>query len=161
MPEVAKGLVESKSRKGNGIKLDGNWYTTFKSSDLDHVNWKDTVEFLWDYDKTSTYRNIKGTVKVTSAGSTAPSGASKGAGYNPIGVEVGHAWNSALKVVFARGKSEVGSDEFYKEVIEHTEKIYRINKSLKTNLASDVVLEAFTDTKKIPSPTTEAPKDLF
>jgi hypothetical protein len=129
-----KGKVESKSRKGNSIKVNGEWYSTFKSDDLNHINWKDNVEFLWDYDKSGEYRNIKGVVTATAGGDT---GTPAKGGYNPLGVEVGHAWNSAIQVALAKfDKKCLATDDFYKFVIEQTEKIYTINKSIKENINS-------------------------
>jgi len=41
------GKVESKSKKGTGIKVGGQWYNG-SSQLLAEVNWKDTVEFEAD-----------------------------------------------------------------------------------------------------------------
>ena len=138
--QLIKGNVESKSRKGNSIKVEGEWYSVYRSVDLDHVNWKDDVELLWDWDKTNTYRNIKGTVTVTSATtpvrttSTSTSPAKRG-GFDTTGVEVGHAWNSAVQMALKVTPSkEVGSDKFYKFCIDQTRKIYKINKAIKKGI---------------------------
>jgi hypothetical protein len=135
---AVKGKVESKSRKGNSIKVGGEWFSTYKADDLNHVNWKDSVEFLWDFDKSGEYKNIKGVVTLIGDSGSKGTDSPKG-GYNPIGVEVGHAWNSAIQVALAKmDKKSYGNDDFYKFVIEHTEKIYTINKSIKENINNPV-----------------------
>ena len=98
--ELVSGVVESKSKKGNSIKVDGEWYGTFNASDLP-AEWKDNVTFEYNMDKTGRYRNIvKGSVKVLdSAGASAVTGGGAAPrSNNMLGVELGHASNLAMRV---------------------------------------------------------------
>lgn len=137
--EKVTGVVESKSRKGNSIKVEGEWYSTYKSADLDHVNWKDTVEFLWE--AKGEYRNIKGKVEKLSGGSApASSGAAKPA-YSNLGVEVGHASNLAMRMMEQRGAladtaGVIGSPEYYREFTEYTVNMYKVMKAIRSKVES-------------------------
>lgn len=44
---TVSGKIESKSRKGTGIKVDGTWYNGSKEA-LANYNWKDFIEFEAD-----------------------------------------------------------------------------------------------------------------
>lgn len=146
--EKVTGLVESKSRKGNSIKVNGEWYSVFSSADMP-AEWKDTVDFLWEPDKTGAYKNIKkGTIKVLSGGdSGAPSGSS---GYTPpkfnnLGVELGHAANLAMEMTLQSshgGEGQVGSTEMYKFWMEHTDNIYKMMKGLRAKYEDAPKVEA-------------------
>ena len=136
--EVIKGTVASKSRKGNSIKMeDGNWYGVYKAEDLNHVNWKDEVEFLWEFDKTGSYRNIKGKVKVLGAstgGSSVSSPAPRGGGFNNLGVELGHASNLAMHSLNAEGctpASAATEEEYYRTFASRTIRFYKEMKTLR------------------------------
>lgn len=126
------GVVESKSRKGNSIKVDGEWYGTFSAADLNNVEWKDSVEFMWDYDKTGKYKNIKGKVtKTDGATSSPPSGRGKANNYS-LGVELGHASNLAMRMMEQLDyEYEVGSADWYKAFIEFTNKNYKVMSALR------------------------------
>lgn len=124
------GMVESKSRKGNSIKVNGEWYSTFNASDLDHVNWKDQVSF--DFVSKGKYKNISGKVEVTAKAPAASSsgGGGKGGDYT-LGVELGHASKLAMDVMLAETAIKAGSEEFYKGFVRHTEIIYGLMKGIK------------------------------
>ena len=135
------GVVESKSRKGNGIKVNGEWYSTYSAADLNHIEWKDSVEFL--YEQKGKYRNIKGKVEKTASGGGAPSGtrslpASGGGGYSSIGVELGHAANLAMRMMEqAAAESErVGSPEYYKQFVTYTTDMYKVMKAIRAKVES-------------------------
>ena len=128
--ESYKGTIASKSKKGNSMKGDdGEWYSLFSAEDF-VGEWKDTVDFLWEYDKTGKYRNIKkGTMKVTSAGAA---GLPSHVPYSNLGVELGHASNVAKDMAIAKFKStEVGSPEFYKFWMDTTQDVYAMMKGLR------------------------------
>lgn len=134
--EMVKGVVESKARNGSSIKVDGEWYGTYKGKGLESVNWKDTVEFLYEMDKSGKYRNIKGAVKVLGGGAPSSGGGvsapSNGGGYNNLGVELGHASKLAMDLAICiHGGNEIGGREFYKTWLEHTEKVYECMKKLR------------------------------
>lgn len=124
------GTVESKSRKGNSIKVNGGWYSTFNASDLDHVNWKDQVSF--DFVTKGKYNNISGKVEVTAKAPAASSsgGGGKGGDYT-LGVELGHASKLAMDVMLADPSIKAGSEEFYKGFVRHTEIIHGLMKGIK------------------------------
>lgn len=139
--EKISGMVESKSRKGNSIKVGDEWYSCFNASDLRHVNWKDTVEFM--YVEKGQFKNIKGPVTLIegSGGSSASSGGrSAGRSHSNLGVELGHASNLAMKVMDQMVGSEkvaVGSTEYYTQFIEQTEKMYTIMKGIRSKYESE------------------------
>lgn len=147
------GVVESKSRKGNSIKVDGEWYSTFSAVDLP-AEWKDTVSFQWEPDKSGRYKNIKkGTVKVLSSGGNSGTQTSGGKTWSNLGVELGHASNTARDICLAIHGSKAGSDEFYKDFVEHTEKVFVVMKELRTkHEQAEKAVEA-------PAPKVESPVD--
>lgn len=129
------GVVESKSKKGNSIKVDGEWYGTFNASDLP-AEWKDNVTFEYNMDKTGRYRNIvKGSVKVLdSAGASAVTGAGAAPrSNNLLGVELGHASNLAMRVTeqMAWSQEDLGGQEFWKAFVKNTDTAFKIMKSLR------------------------------
>ena len=124
------GTVQSKSRKGNSIKVDDVWYSTYSPKDLDHVSWKDDVVF--NYVTKGDYKNIKGDVRVAS--STATSSGSKR--NNNLGVELGHASNLAMTVAMASDFAP-SSVDFYKHWLEQTETIYAIMNGLRAKYESE------------------------
>ena len=141
--EKVAGKVESKSRKGNSIKVNGDWYSTFKAEDLSHVEWKDEVEFL--YEQKGQYKNIKGRVTKTgsSGGASNASNNSGGGGnrggYSSVGVELGHAANLAMRMMeqVEEGVSPiVGTPEYYKQFIEYTESMYKVMKAVRAKVES-------------------------
>jgi len=130
MPNVT-GTVQSKSRKGNSIQVDGEWYSVYAAADMP-ADWKDEVSFNWDFDKSGKYRNIaKGTVKVLNSGGGGARTVSKG--FSNLGVELGHASNVAKDMAIAKfPASEVGSTAFYKFWLDETQKVYDLMKGLRT-----------------------------
>ena len=129
--EIVKGIVASKSRKGNSIKVGDDWFSTFKSEDLDHVNWKDEVEFM--YETKGKYKNIKGRVEVKSGGSAPVE--SKGGGYSNLGVEIGHASNLAMRMMEQGDfKDEVGSAWYFKRFAEYTKDMYKVMQVIRKNI---------------------------
>lgn len=131
MPNVT-GTVQSKSRKGNSIQVDGEWYSVFAAADMP-AEWKDEVSFNWDYDKSGKYRNIaKGTVKVLNSGGGGET-RTVSKGFSNLGVELGHASNVAKDMAIAKFPSEeVGSTAFYKFWLDETQKVYDLMKGLRT-----------------------------
>ena len=132
MPTIA-GKVESKSRKGNSIKVDGNWYGVFAAADLDHVNWKDDVKF--SYEVKGDYRNIKGPVVTTAGGASAPSGGGKVVNGN-LGVELGHASNLAMRMMEQAGTAPVGTTDYYKQFAEYTVDMYKVMQGLRAKVSA-------------------------
>jgi len=129
--EQVTGVVESKRRDGNAIRVNGEWYGTYKGKGLESVNWQDQVSFLFEKDKSGRYNNIKGTVKVLAKGAAparsqtiTPSSNGRPV-YSNLGVELGHASKLALDIAIHMMPQEVGSSEFYRCWIEQTEKVYR------------------------------------
>lgn len=129
--ETVSGKVESKSRKGNSIKVNGEWYGTFSADELAHVNWKDEVVF--NYVTKGDYRNIKGKVRVSSSGGPASS-ASSSRGNSMLGVELGHASKLAMDATIARYSnhtSNICTPEFFKEWLKNTETVHGVMKGLR------------------------------
>lgn len=132
--EKVVGNVESKSRKGNGIKVDGEWYSTRTPAELAHIEWKDDVEFL--YEQNGKYRNIKGKVTKVGGGSSSGGGSRPaGGGYSNVGVEVGHAANLAIRMMEQGDeKHEVGSPDYYKTFTEYTVNMYKVMKAIRAKV---------------------------
>jgi len=158
MPTI-QGKVESKSRKGNSIKIDGDWYGTFSPADLSHVEWKDEVKFSWE--PKGEYKNIKGPVVVTGADSGAGSSPSSSPTRNGnLGVELGHASNLAMRMMEQASSPTVGSTEYYRMFAEFTEDMYKVMQGLRAKVSapdftSDVV-------KKLdPEPVADPVEDIF
>jgi hypothetical protein len=132
--EKVSGVVESKSKKGNSIKVNGEWYSVFSPADMP-AEWKDDVDFLWEADKTGKYRNIKkGTIRVGGSGSVGGGGAPSAAGkpYSNLGVELGHASNVAKDMAIAKFPvEEIGGTEFYRWWIDETQNVYKMMKGLR------------------------------
>lgn len=124
------GNVESKSRKGNSIKVGGDWYSTFKSQDLDHINWKDDVEFL--YEQKGEYKNIKGKVTKTAGGGSVSNTSGGGKPFSNLGVELGHASNLAMRMMEQEVEgAEVGTAAYFKQFVTYTDQMYKVMKSLR------------------------------
>ena len=126
---VITGNVESMRRDRKGIKVGGEWYSAFNASQLDNVERKDDIEF--EYTEKGSYKNIKGDARKAAGGSSASSGASKSpaksGGYNSAGVEVGHAWNSAVQIVLADGGTVGKSHEdTVRECIAVAARVYAV-----------------------------------
>jgi hypothetical protein len=75
--QTVTGKVESMRQDRKGIKVNGEWYAAFASSQLKGIEWKDEVTFqVATTEKNGkTYKNIKGDVEKAGGGSstTAPS----------------------------------------------------------------------------------------
>jgi hypothetical protein len=73
MKYEVEGVVESNSRDGKSIKVNGVWYSSFKPIDS-AVAWKDEVKFNCEEKEKPSggdpYRNIKGVVTNLSTGAT-------------------------------------------------------------------------------------------
>jgi hypothetical protein len=126
---VITGNVESMRRDRKGIKVGGEWYSAFNASQLDNVEWKDDIEF--EYTEKGSYKNIKGDARKVGGGSSAPASAFKSSvkssGYSSAGVEVGHAWNSAVQIVLADGGSVGKSHEdTVRECIAVAARVYAV-----------------------------------
>ena len=143
------GKVESMSKKGNSIKVGGEWYSVAPqaaSTALKGVQWKDEVEFL--YEQKGQYKNIKGVVTVTSGAGHGVSGGSGGrasGGYSNLGVEVGHAANLAIqmmeqRLILTNDSVVVGSKDYYKDFAQYTLEMYKVMKGIRAKLEAPVVV---------------------
>lgn len=151
--ERCVGTVED--RTTYNITIMGEKYGAFKGKGIEAVAIGDTVEFSWDYDKTRTYRNIKGAVRITSArpagvaGIPAPRPTWTPPAKQTLGIELGHAANLAMEMsCTAFHESKVGTPEFYKFFVEHTDKVFNIMKKIresKENPSEPVELPSATD----------------
>ena len=126
----AKGNVESKRRDGKGIKLqDGNWYSTFKSSDTEGVNRGDLVEF--EYTQKGNFNNIQGEITVLTAtpssGSSSQAPASASKMYRPFPVPKDHGDRAIIRqnvlrhatsVVLARSSEDENLDYVVEAVVQ-------------------------------------------
>jgi hypothetical protein len=159
--EVIEGAVQSKSRKGNSIKVNDEWYSTFDASDLDHVQWKDVVEFKWE--AKGKYRNIKGAVrKVSSGGSSGGGSKASAKPWSNVGVEIGHASNLAMRMMEQLqndgegGHPEIGTAEYFRMFTMHTVNVYKVMKAIRSKVeaadgdapATAKVAEAAEEVKK-------------
>lgn len=142
MNKVA-GKVESMSKKGNSIKVNGEWYSVAPqaaATALKGVAWKDEVEFL--YEQKGQYKNIKGVVSVISgAGSPAANSGrgGNGGGYSNIGVEVGHAANLAMNMMEQKIMADttpmmIGSKEYYATFAQYTLDMYKVMKGIRSKI---------------------------
>jgi hypothetical protein len=161
MPTI-QGKVESKSRKGNSIKVDGEWYGCFSPADLSHVEWKDEVKFSWE--AKGEYKNIKGPVVVTGAdsgaGGSAPSKSPTRNGN--LGVELGHASNLAMRMMEqATVCPEAGSTDYYKKFAEFTVDMYKVMQGLRTKVSAPDFTSDVKTTTVEPVPVDPAVDDIF
>lgn len=130
------GIVETKNRKGNGIKVNGEWYNSFNPLACD---FKDEVSFRVKEKpdgKGGAYRNIAGDVKVLSGtvvggGGGSPSG-SGGTAPVRIGFPVAptdrersiirrHAFSSATELF--KSKISDGVEVSVSDVVEKAREI--------------------------------------
>ncbi len=139
------GVVEKKNVKlmNTSLLIAGEWYSSFKGAGLDNVDEGDTVDFLWNPDKKGGgFKNIVATtVKVLAKGSGAVpsvraanpiSAAPYKKEYSTLGVELGHASNLAMEMCL-HTEIEVGTDEFYKAWVHHTDKIFTIMQKIRAS----------------------------
>ena len=130
---ITKGIVEKKASNGNGILVNGDWYNAYQGRGLASVTDGTEVQIEWDFDKKSgKYRNIK-TIAITAHGAApvhTPSTTSKP--YSNIGVELGHASKLAMEMACNHFEpSEVGSTDFYKFWLTHTDKVFKAMKAMR------------------------------
>lgn len=120
------------------LLVNGSWYSSYRGTATKGINKGDAVELDWAFDKTGKWKNIKRAV-VTLAGAALPA-SSGGSSYVPksnIGIELGHASKLAMDVVLqaaSAGSLEFGDDQFYKEFVKHTHKIFKIMHKLRTTV---------------------------
>ena len=129
MPTV-KGTIVSQRRDRKGFKLDDDeWYSSFET--LSGVDLGDVVEF--EYVAKGRWKNIKGKINKVSGGS----GSSSGGGGEPparknfnVGVEVGHAWNSAVQIVLATDISK-DREQILRDTADLTARVYSFCRELR------------------------------
>ena len=139
MPTIT-GKVESMRRDKKGVKVNGEWYSSFNA--ISGVEWKDEVEF--EFEQKGRYNNIKGAVrKLGSGGGGSNSGKYSGSGnrstgYSNVGVEVGHASNLAMRMMEQRiqmeDNIEIGSTDYYKMFMEDTKNVHKIMTALRASI---------------------------
>ena len=157
--EKVSGKVESMSRKGNSIKVGGEWYSVAPqavATAMKGVAWKDEVEFM--YEQKGQYKNIKGVVTVLGGGgsSVAPAASRSGGGYSNIGVEVGHAANLAMEMMGQKvlDAESVGTKEYYQAFAQYTLEMYKVMKGIRSKIETAPTLA------KAPPPPVEVKDDL-
>lgn len=121
--ETLSGKVASKRKDGKGIKVGDEWFSAFNASELDHVNWKDEVEFK--FARNGRFNNLKGTVTVLSSSGASPAPKASGGGYSGVGVRAGHAWNSALQTVLHVTDRDVALEDIRAAVLEEAIEVYK------------------------------------
>lgn len=116
------GTVENVSTKWGkySIQVNGSWYGTKEEWAKVKPDRGDKVTF------DDGGKNYMKNVTITDKGSGSPSSGSKKV-YSNLGVELGHASKLAMDVVLnmPANAKRVGSAEFYKEWLAHTDTIYR------------------------------------
>ncbi len=109
MPTVTNQKVDSMRKDGTAIKVGSEWYSAYKGMGLNGVEWGDTVTF--EFQQKGQFNNIKGNVQVVAKkGTEAAPQSTATAGTSGIvasqarnaGVEVGHAWNSAVQIALTQ-----------------------------------------------------------
>lgn len=147
------GVVEKVSVKNGSILVDGEWYSSWQGQETTRkgVVPGTHVAFTWTPDKAGKgFRNIK-TLTVTGApvistggvAVPAPGAPTNWKPQNNLGVELGHASKLAMDLCLAKSeKADIGTPEFYKEWIQHTDKIYRAMGSLREAKASPATATA-------------------
>jgi hypothetical protein len=161
MPTI-QGKVESKSRKGNSIKIDGDWYGCFSPADLNHVEWKDEVKFSWE--PKGEYKNIKGPVVVVGSDSGGGGGSSAAPVRNGnLGVELGHASNLAMRMMEQNASlgCAVGSTDYYKKFAEYTVDMYRVMQGLRVKVSAPDFSSDAKMTVVEPVPVDATVEDIF
>jgi hypothetical protein len=96
-------------KDGTAIKVGSEWYSAYKGMGLIDVEWGDTVTF--EFQKKGQFNNIKGNVQVVAKKGTeaAPQSTATAGTSGTVtsqarnaGVEVGHAWNSAVQIALTQ-----------------------------------------------------------
>lgn len=84
MESVSKAVVESVSRDGKKLKIDGHWYSAFSVDSLSGANAGDTVSFSYVEKESGgvVYKNIRGKVTIHTSAPTAAGGGKGGGGYS-------------------------------------------------------------------------------
>ena len=147
---IHKGTVEAISHKYDkfAVLIDEKWYNT-KKEYAEEWPVKPTVGDVITFDDGG--KKYLGKMKiVSSSGSSGTPKASSGGGYSNIGVEVGHASNLAMRMMEQHTSFDVGSVEYYKELVKRTEEVYKIMKSLKSKLGAPDVKEVKVPKKETP-----------
>ena len=117
------------------INVDGNWYSTNPDWIALKPNAGDEVTF--DDGGKKYIKNLQ--ILKEGSGAPATSGGKKG-GYSSLGVELGHASNIAKDMankIFA--DVEVGSEDWYKFWMTHTQKVYKTMKALRDKYENEAV----------------------
>jgi hypothetical protein len=126
---IVQGVVSQANNPNQwgkfAINVDGNWYSTkpewiaVKPVAGDEVTFDDGGK-----------KYIKG-LSIVGKSATAPAPAAK-KGYSNLGVELGHASNVAKDMANVYwDQALVGSDDWYKYWMEHTQKVYEVMKKLR------------------------------
>ena len=91
--EQITGEIESMRKDRKGIKVNGEWYSAYASSQLSGVEWKDVVTFgVQRTEKNGqVYMNIKGDAKKSGGGGGSSSGAPTPSA-SPAVVAAASAW---------------------------------------------------------------------
>jgi hypothetical protein len=142
MAEVT-GVVEAVSTKFDkySIMVNDKWYGTKMEWAKIKPNKGEVVTF------DDGGKNYLKNVKVTGVSDSVPSSGGKKTWSN-LGVELGHASNIARDICLAKHGKMAGSDEFYKDFIEHTEKVFAVMKELrKSHEAPSTVPEVKAEVK--------------
>ena len=135
MPTMT-GEIKSMRKDRKGVKMeDGEWYSAFNASQMGSAEWKDTVTF--EYIEKGPYKNIKGNVTVTGAasGATSVAGSTSAPYRGNAGVEVGHAWNSAVQIVLASNPN-MSYEDIVKECIPVAARVYAVCAALREKAAA-------------------------
>ena len=175
MTSQVTGVVEAKAVKGmnTSILIGGEWYSSYKGVGLASVEKGSTVDFLWKPDaKGMGFKNIiASTVKNLGEPTTPVGAASTGKAYTPparkeystLGVELGHASNLAMELTLNKwtfNGAEPASDEFYREWIHHTDKIFTIMQKIRASKEGVAAPSAVVAKPATPEPITKAEEEL-
>lgn len=136
MPQLTAVKVESMRKDRTAIKVNGDWYSSYGGKGLGGVEYGDNVTF--EFTKKGRFNNIQGQVQVvegSGGGASAASGDER-----PIikssgnaGVEVGHAWNSAVQIAM---NTVDGPEAVIELAAELTPRVYSICAGLRDMAAS-------------------------
>lgn len=61
------GVVQAKTGNGKSIKVNGDFYGAYRTTELDGINKGDNVSFEYEFSKCGKWRNIKGDITVSAA----------------------------------------------------------------------------------------------
>jgi hypothetical protein len=105
MPTITNQKVDSMRKDGTAIKVGTDWFSSYQGRGLNGVEWGDMVTF--EYQQKGQFNNIQGHVHIDDKKGASGVSADKGSTVAlPVtspqarnaGVEVGHAWNSAVQI---------------------------------------------------------------